>query len=61
VLEVPYTSPEPIWSMAQYNPARQIGAASECPSRPWWYLALAALAAGGVTYYATKPKRKGRR
>jgi hypothetical protein len=49
--------------MAQYNAARQIGAAPDatCPSRPWWYLALAALAAGGVTYYATKPKRKGRR
>jgi hypothetical protein len=49
--------------MAQYDPRRQIGAAAvaTCPSRPWWYLALAALAAGSVTYYATKPQKRGGR
>jgi hypothetical protein len=64
VLEVPYTSPGPLWSTAQYNAARQLGAAATpatCPDRPWWYLALAAAAAGAVTYYATKPKKKGAR
>lgn len=62
MLEVPFVSPRPLWSVAQYNPKRELGAvAPACPSRPWWWLLAAAVAGGAVTYYASQPKPKARR
>jgi hypothetical protein len=62
VLEVPYTEPGPLWTLARYDVRREIGGvdANGCPTRSLWWLVLAA-AVGGAAGYYYKPKKKGRR
>jgi hypothetical protein len=61
MLEVPFYSAHPLTGSGRYRPISIGQAAATCPTRSYWWLALAfGLGAAGAWQYA-KGKKKGRR
>lgn len=62
-LEVPYTSPQSRFRLRPYNGRRSLGdaAPATCPTRPLWWLLVAAAAGAVAGFKLTDAKKKRRR
>jgi hypothetical protein len=58
--EVPYRATHPLMGSGRYNPI-SLGDATSCPTRSYWWLALAAAVGAAAGWQVSKSQKKGRR